>query len=408
MSDSQSLVDFKLSQVHLDIQKVARDFAQKYVKPAEIAIDKISDPSEAFASPEFKNVMKKYYEAGFHKTGLPEAVGGTGLNFLGQLIVLEELATAGPGLASHFLILPIGYGQLGMLQGLHPLYKQKWDEYLADTEGIHHGCWAITEPHLGTDSMSMEPGLKMNTTIMPVEGSDDYVINGAKAGFVSNGGLADMILLFASMDQSKTVAEGMGIALIPGDLKGITRGKPMDKLGLRALNQAEIFFDNVRIPKEFILMKPSAGAAGLLGGGGGNESVMLVAGNASIATLALGTARASYEAALAYAKSRKQGGKTIFEHQIVAMKLFKAFRAIEASRALIWKAADAFKMQMSVAARTLTCDLAVEITMEMVQVFGGYGISKEYPVEKYYRDAKLLQIMDGTVEAMALGAAATL
>jgi len=411
MSDSQSLVDFKLSTVHQDIQKVTRDFAKQYVRPAEIAMDKMNDPSDAFASKEFKTVMKEYYKAGFHKTSLPEAVGGAGLTFLGQLIVLEELAVGGAGLASQFLVLPIGYGNMGFLQHKHPIYKQKWEEYLADTEGVRSGCWAITEPHIGTDSFSVEPGLKMNTTIMPVKGSDEFVINGAKAGFVSNGGLADMILLFASMDQSKTIAEGMGIVLVPGDWKGISRGKPMDKLGLRALNQAEIFFDNVRIPKEFILMGPSAGAPGLSGaggGGGGNDNVMLTAGNASIAMLALGTARAAYEEALAYAKTRKQGGKYIFEHQIIAMKLFRAFRAIEASRALIYKAAFVFKMQMSVAARTFTCDMAVEVCTEMVQIFGGYGISKEYPVEKFYRDAKLLQIMDGTVEAMALGAAATL
>ena len=190
---------------------------------------------------------------------------------------------------------------------------------------------------------------------------------------------------------------------IPGNLPGITRGKPLNKLGLRGLNQAEVFFDNVRIPPEFVLLPPGPAYRMML-------ERIVTGGNTAVGTLAVGVARAAYEEALAYAKQRVQGGRRICEHESIKLKLFDAFRQIESARALLWKsswliATGRPHLPTAMAARTVASDMAMRVTADMVQVFGGYGISKEHPVEKFYRDAKLLQIMDGTNEMVSIKAA---
>lgn len=394
----QSLVDFKLSSEIKEFQLLAREFAREEIRPAETRLDTFKDPADVFESEIFKSAMKKAYQCGFHKVGLPEPVGGLGLGPFAQLVILEELAVGGAGLASQILVCPIaasaivGFG----LAARHASYKDYLEAYVDDDQGIHSGAWAITEPGIGSDCLPRE-GSSVHFATRAEERAGSFSINGAKAGFVSNGGLSDFILLFACVEPSRGMY-GTGIFLIPGDLEGISRGRPMDKLGLRALNQAEIFFDDVEIPKDFMAVPPGPMYPTIL-------EMIVTGGNASVGAIALGIARAAYEEALEYAKTRIQGGKPIVEHQLVAEKLFKAFRSIEAARALIWKAAFAQNIVFSAAARTFASDMALEVTAEMVQIFGGYGISKEYPVEKFYRDAKLLQIMDGANEIVTLLAA---
>lgn len=403
MSDPQSLVDFQLPTVLKDFQDLARDFAKQVIRPAEVELDKMSDPSEIFASQTFKDVMKKMYEIGFHKIGLPEAVGGDGIGTLGQMVVLEEIAVGGAGLASQLLLAPLGAHMVAAFDmgQRSPIFKDYLEAFVSDTEGKHSGAWGITEPNAGSDTLIETPTSKFATQILKNKDKKGYVVNGSKSAFISNGGLADMIFLCAGLDPDKGIQDGSGAALVPGNLPGLTRGKPTNKLGLRALNQAEIFFDNVEIPDEFMVIPTGPEYRNILEG-------FVTNGNPHVGTLALGVARAAYEEALAYAKTRRQGGKLIFEHQLIAMKLFKAFRSIEAARAFLWKAHFTGEYKIGAAARAVACDMAIEVTCDMVQVLGGYGISKEYPVEKFYRDAKLTQIMDGTVDVMSLRAAARL
>ena len=179
-----------------------------------------------------------------------------------------------------------------------------------------------------------------------------------------------------------------------------------NKLGLRALNQAEIFFDDVFVPREFLSMPASPAYQMVL-------ERIVTSGNTSVGLIALGVARCAYEEGLAYAKGRRQGGKPIFEHQLIADKLFRAFRSIEAARALLWKSSwlmtkGQASLPTAMAARTFASDACMDITRDMVQVMGGYGISRENHAEKLYRDAKLLQIMDGTNEVVSMTAAARL
>jgi alkylation response protein AidB-like acyl-CoA dehydrogenase len=400
------LVDFLLSDEVETVRKHVAGFARDCLAPAERAIDRIPVPEDAYRGEEMQQALKAAYEFGLHKLYLPKEVGGIGAPQGASPIVMEELAAAGAGLASHFLVAPIVAGLIasGGLGARHSFYREYLEAYVEDKEGKHSSAWAITEPNVGSDLFDFKrPEAHLETKATP--DGEGFILNGAKSAFVSNGWLSDALLLMVSMEPDKGM-HGTGVFVIPGDLPGMSRGRPLDKVGLRALNQAEIFFDDVFVPQDFLLMPPGGAYQHML-------ERIVTGGNTSVGLLALGVARAAYEHGLAYAKQRRQGGKTIFEHQLVADKLFKAFRTVEASRALLWKSNWLISngrpsLPTAMAARTLASDGCMEVTREMVQVMGGYGISRESPVEKYYRDAKLLQIMDGTNEAVSMTAAAKL
>lgn len=408
---------FDLPDEITDIQSLARDFVAKELRPAETAIDRYDDPEAAYASPELKGIMARAYEMGLHKLTLPEEDGGLGLPGFASSVVLEELAVGGAGLASHILVAPIAAYMINMFQlgGRHPRYKEYLEAFVEDTTGEHSACWAITEPQVGSDIFTFgandvhfhtraahqdgdEAGAAPTTAVRENGG---WRIDGAKSAFVSNGYLADFILLMVAIDSDTDMA-GSGVFLIPTDLEGISRGRPLDKLGLRALNQSEIFFDSVWVPDEMLIVPAGPMYRTIL-------EFIVTTGNTSVGLLAVGVARAAYETALAHAKERNQGGRRIFDHQLVRMKLFDAFRSIEAARTLLWKSAWLLSenrpdLRLAMAARTVASEMAMRVTNEMVQIFGGYGISREYAVEKLYRDAKLLCIMDGTNERVSMAA----
>lgn len=401
------MVDFSLPEEVIDLQKLAREFATKEIRPAEAKLDAMGNPEEAFRSDVYRSVVKSIHEIGFHKATVPGEAGGLGLSGVASCVIEEELAFGGAGLASRALIAPIGASVIAGsgIASKHPFYKEYVEAFVEDTEGIHSGCWAITEPGRGSDFLKVDGETTFGTTATRDAISGKWTINGAKAAWVTNGWEADIILLMATA-RPEMGMEGTAVFLLPGDLPGISRGKPLNKLGMRALNQAEIFFDEVEVPEEFLLFDAGPAYPMLL-------EMIVTAGNTAVATLAVGVTRAAYETALQYSKERVQGGKPIFEHQLIAMKLFDAFRDIEAARALIWKSAWLMEtnrpdLRVAFAARSMACNMALKVTAEMVQILGGYGISKEHPVEKFYRDVKLLQIMDGTLERISLTAAARL
>lgn len=395
------MVDFSLPDELQKIRDMTREFAHKEVRPAATELDRIQDPEEAYNSETMRRVLARAYEIGFHKMTLPKEVGGLGAPLLTSTIVQEELAVGDAGIASHLLVAPMIAGSAAAARGRHPFYGEYLDAFVKDTKGEHSGAWAITEPHHGSDLFQFgQPAIHMEAAA--VKAGDEYIISGQKSAFVSNGWMADAFLLMVKLDGGNGM-EGTATFAIPGDLPGMSRGKPLDKLGLRTLNQAEVFFDDVRVPPEFMVL-PGGPAYKML------VDRIVTAGNTAVGTLAVGVARAAYEEALAYAKERVQGGTVIFEHQVVKLKLFNAFRQIEAARALLWKSSwllsiDKPHLPTAMAGRTFASDMALQVTADMVQIFGGYGISKEHPVEKFYRDAKLLQIMDGTNEVVSLRAA---
>jgi len=395
------MVNFTLPEEVERIRDMTRDFARSEVRPAGVEIDRIPDPETAYTSDHMRRVLAHAYELGFHKLSLPKEVGGIGAPEMTNIVVQEELAAGDAGLASHFLVAPMIAGISAGAQDRHPFYKDYLQAFVEDTKGAHSGAWAITEPDHGSDLFQFgEPAIHMEATA--TRDGDEYIVNGQKSAFVSNGWMADALLLMVNLDPAQGM-EGTVTFAIPGNLPGISRGKPLNKLGLRGLNQAEIFFDNVRIAPEFLMLPPGPAYKFML-------ERIVTGGNTAVGTLAVGVARAAYEEALAHAKTRVQGGKRICEHDTIKMKLFDAFRQIEGARALLWKsswliASGKPHLPTAMAARTMASDMAMRVTADMVQIFGGYGISKEHPVEKFYRDAKLLQIMDGTNELVSLKAA---
>lgn len=400
------MVDFLLSEDVETLKKHVGGFARDVLAPAERAIDRIPAPEEAFRGEEMRQALRAAYDFGLHKLYLPKEAGGLGAPQGANPVVLEELAAAAGGLASHFLVAPIVPGLIvsSGLAARHPFYKDYLAAYIEDKEGIHSSAWAITEPNIGSDIFDFARAENRLETKATPDG-DGFILNGAKSAFVSNGWLSDALLLMVSMEPEKGM-QGTGVFVMPGDLPGMSRGRPLDKLGLRALNQAEIFFDDVFVPREFLLLPPGPAYQPML-------ERIVTGGNTSVGLIALGVARSAYEHGLAYAKKRQQGGKPIFSHQLIADKLFKAFRTIEAARSLLWKSSWLISqgrpdLATAMAARTFASDGCMEVTRDMVQVMGGYGISRESPVEKLYRDAKLLQIMDGTNEVVSMTAAARL
>ena len=225
------------------------------------------------------------------------------------------------------------------------------------------------------------------------------MINGQKAAWVSNGTIATVAALFCTIDPSQGF-KGGGVAVVPLDLPGVSRGKPLDKLGQRALDQGEIFFDDVRIPAEYMVIGSEAYGFIL-------ETVLTLA-NAGMGTIFVGVARAALEHAIDYAKERVQGGVPIFQHQSVKARLFKMFAQVEAARSLarrvvVYNATNQPGLvQYSIASKVFSTNTAFEAASAALQIFGGNGLSREYPIEKLLRDARASMIEDGCNDILSL------
>lgn len=400
------MVDFSLTEEQKMMKEQARKFAINELRPAEVAIDKIPDPVEAFNSEHYHGIKKKMYQMGYHKVRIPEKFGGLGQSNVTQQIILEELAVGGVALAHS--VPPWGgiallMAQYGEQLGSQEIIDQWVLPFTNDEEGKISGCLAATEPDLGSDLLT---GLGRSQTTARKDG-DSFVINGSKAQWISNGSFATDILVTAQTDPSKG-HDALAVFMLKGDTPGVSRGKPADKIGERAKNQCELFFDDVRVPASAMVLPSFSDDF---------QTNFLSMGNTNIGTFAVGLMRAAFEDAVEYAKARIQGGKPIIEHQVIAMKLMDAYTIIEAGRALKWKSARLIDerieqrkpvtgdLKLAVSARAFSCDECLRVVSEMAQIYGGYGLTKEYPVEKYLRDAKAMTIADGTTEILSLKAA---
>lgn len=398
-------------------QKTIRDEARKFLRevwrPASIELDKMSSPEAVIAKDSVLwETGRKTYELGYHKIGLPEEVGGLGLPALTIAILTEEMGYASPGLAATWMVCASPFG-VAMLSP-EPTAQELVRKFCEDTRAELTGCWAITEPEHGSDWLLME-GEHMKQPVSPpqvtatLEG-DHYVINGQKAAWVSNGTIATHAALFLSLDPDQGMSGG-GIALVPLDLPGVSRGKPWAKIGQRDLNQGEIFFDNVRIPAGYMVCPDPAIYPSLL-------TAQLATANAWMGSCFTGVAHSAYDEALKFAKDRVQGGKPIFEHQNIKLKLFDMFTAVEASRCLSrqvmvynstqLQSAQPPALEYSMASKIMGTETAFKVANQAVQICGGIGLSQEYVIEKIFRDARMALIQDGVNEILALGGAANL
>jgi alkylation response protein AidB-like acyl-CoA dehydrogenase len=378
-------------------------FAKEVLRPAAAALDRLSDPRDVIAldSP-LRRVLKAAYGLGYHVAGLPAEIGGLGLRGLATHIMIEEMAWGSVDLALSILVAGFPFSAAAAT-GNPEMFEKFVKPFIADKEASMIGCWAVTEPNHGSDTIIVGTSdfhnPKLSGQVVARPDGDYYVINGQKAAWVSNGTIATHASLYLTVEPQRGMAGG-GIAFVPLNLPGVSKGKPLNKLGQRALNQGEIFFDNVRIPRSYLVLGPEGYEFAL--------ARTLTFANGSMAAAFTGLARAACEDALAYAQQRIQGGRPICEHQLVQKRLFEMFTKVEASRALsraamIYNQTSATpSLEHAIAAKTFCTQAAFEVANDAVQLFGGNGLSKEYGVEKLFRDARASLIEDGTNEVLSL------
>jgi butyryl-CoA dehydrogenase len=371
-------VDLELTEEQRMIRDLARDFAEKEVRPIAEAIDREARfPRET---------VTRMGEMGLMGIAVPETYGGGGGDTVGYALALEEIARA---CASHAVIMSVNNSLY-----CDPVLKygseaQKARFLTPFASGSKIGCFALTEPEAGSDAS--------NQSTLAVRDGDDYVLDGRKI-FVTNGRESSAALVFAQTDRAAG-HRGISAFLIEKGTPGFTVVKTEDKLGIRASDTAEFLFDRCRVPLAHRLGEVGQGFRIALG--------TLDGGRIGISAQAVGIAVAAYEAALAYARERKSFGVPIGEHQMVQWMLADMATSIEAARLLTLRAAwrkdsgAPFGPEAAMA-KLFASETAMRVTTDAIQVHGGYGFIKEYQVERYFRDAKITQIYEGTSQIQKL------
>ncbi len=380
------MIDFGLTDEQKDFQKLAHDFAVKEIRPVAEHYDATEEmPWE---------VMKKAHKLGLTTFYFPEEYGGGGVHDpITHFIINEELAWGCAGIQT--CISGTGLAAAAIMGMGTEEQKQKWIPMFCGEE-LRVGAMALTEPEAGSDAQAVK-------TTARLEG-DTWVLNGQKC-FITNGGIADLHVVFATTDPSLGWA-GLGAFVIEKGTPGLTMGKKEKKLGVRASHTAELFLDDCRIPRENQLgFDPSTGNAGF---GALGALKMLEYTRPGVGAAAVGVARAAYEFALDYAQKRVQFGKPIITKQAISFALADMATAIDAARLLVWRAGwmqrenIPFKNAEGSMAKLFAGDTAMWVTTQAVQILGGYGYMKDFPVEKWMRDAKIYQIWEGTAEIQRL------
>ena len=351
------------------------------------------------------NVFRRAYEDGYHIRNFPEVLGGSHMGPLESHIVNEEMGWGSAGLAIALAVTSFPFSFASSRRDPQ-IVEEIVKPFAEDRQGRYIGCWAITEPGHGSDTLM--PGTKyftngdINYGLHAEADGDEYILNGQKSAWVSNGTIATHALAFFGVDRSRGMAGG-GEAIVPLNLPGVSKGAPLNKIGQRALNQGEIFFDNVRIPKSYMLVPPEAYTMAI--------DAVLAGANAYMGSTFTGVARAAFEEALTYAKGRIQGGVPIVEHQLVQKKLFDMFVKVEAarhlSRATVLYNSGTFPpgTQYSISSKVFCTQTAFEVASDAVQLHGGMGLTKEMLVEMLFRDARASMIEDGSNDILSLTAA---
>lgn len=356
------------------IKEMVSQFAERHIRPNVM----IWDEAQTFPVDLFKELGK----LGIMGVLIPEQYGGSGLGYHEYVIAISEVAkvcgSIGLSVAAHNSLCS---GHI-MLFG-NDEQKKKWLPKLATAEWI--GAWGLTESVTGSDAAGM-------MTVAKEEG-DFLVINGTK-NFITHGKSGDIAVVIVRTGE-KGDSHGMTAIVIEKGTKGFSSGKKENKLGMRASETTELIFDNCRVPKDNIL--------GKIGDGFIQAMKVLDGGRISIAALSLGIAKGALEASVKYSKEREQFGKPISQFQGIAFKLAEMATEIAAAEQLIIKAADLKNKgqnvtKLSAMAKYYASEVAVKVSTEAVQIFGGYGYTKDFPAEKYYRDSKLCTIGEGTSE----------
>lgn len=367
-------MNFQLSAEQAMIQKVVRNFAEKELAPIAGELDEKGEFPHA--------IISKMGEMGLFGLPFSEEYGGSGAGYLAYAIAVEEIsracASTGITYAAHCSI------------GAGPIYlfgteeqKKEWVPLCARGKAL--AAFGLTEPHAGSDA-----GGTQTTAVLA---GDEWVLNGSKC-FITNAGVAKVAVITAVTEKGQG-SRGISAFIVPTATPGCSVGQPYNKLGLKASDTREIILENVRIPKENLLGKEGAGFKQFL--------AALDGGRISIGALSVGIAQACLDASLKYAKEREQFGRPISKFQAIQFKLADMQMKTELARLMVYKAAwlkdngKPFSMEAAVA-KLYASEICMQNASQAVQIHGGYGYMKEYPVERYLRDAKLMEIGEGTSE----------
>ncbi|MCI0556729.1 MAG: acyl-CoA dehydrogenase [Anaerolineae bacterium] len=373
---------FSLSEEHKMIRDAARDFAQNEIVPIAAEFDESGEFPHA--------TIKKMGGMGFMGIEIPEQYGGAGMDTLAYVLALEEICKAD---ASHGVIMSVNNSLYchGIMKFGTEEQKKNFVTPVASGKAI--GAYSLTESQSGSDAGTMKS--------RAMRAGDHYVLNGRKS-WVTSGPVADYYIVFMMTDPNKK-QKGVSAFLVEANTPGLIRGKKEPKLGIRASATSELIFEDCRVPAENLLGKEGEGFKIAM--------TVLDAGRIGIATQALGIAEAAYEAARRYAVEREAFGKPIGAFQGTGFKIADMKTRIEASRLLIYNAALAkeeskkdggrYSLEASMA-KLFSSETAMYVTHQAVQIHGGMGYSKELPVERYFRDAKITEIYEGTSEIQRL------
>jgi len=374
LTDLPAGYDFSISDSQKIIGRMAKDFAEKHIRPHVMEWDE----AQHFPA----GLFKKMGELGMMGVFVPEQYGGSGFGYFEYVTVISEIAkvcgSIGLSVAAHNSLCTGHILAFGNEE-----QKQRWLPKLATCEWL--GAWGLTEANTGSDALGM------NTTA--VLDGDHYIVNGSK-NWITHGKSGDVAVVMVRTGE-KNDSKGITALVVEKGTPGFTHGKKENKLGMRASETTELIFDNCHVPV--------ANRLGNEGDGFKQAMKVLDGGRISIAALSLGIAKGAFEAAVAYSKERRQFGQPISNFQGIAFKLADMATEIEAAELLIMQAADLKNKHLPVTkqsamAKYFASEVAVRTANEAVQIFGGYGYTKDFPVEKYYRDAKLCTIGEGTSE----------
>jgi len=394
--------EVELSEGERAVRETVHRFAEEVMRPAGAELDAMADPRDVIAKDSILwEVFKKHRALGL--ADVPAANGELTPAQQARLrcIISEELGWGDSGLA-------ISFGVAGFPRMMAQMSgKPELIERFSANDCI--GCWAGTEPDHGSDLIyymnrpGTEPPGRPNCIAR--KDGDSFVLSGQKSAWVSNGTIAKAAAMFCAVDMGDGKRADGGF-LVPLDVPGVSKGRPLNKIGQRALNQGEIFFDHVRIPADYMVIPPDAYPFA--------TEMILSNANGGMGSIFAGVAQAAFDLAIDYAKQRVQGGVPIFQHQSVKLRLFKMFRQVQAAKALsrqvtLYNSINAPAMlHLAVASKVTSTNTAFEVASSALQIFGGNGLSREYPIEKLLRDARASMIEDGCNDLLSLKAAESL
>lgn len=367
------MLNFNLSPEQEDLRRKVREFALKEVLPIAWEYDRRSE------MPLF--IMKKAFDLGLMNGNIPRAYGGRGYGVIEDTLVTEEIAAACPGIATSLFDNSLGMAPL--ILGANDALKKRYLTELAGNFKLI--CFATSEPLMGSDVSGIRCQARAD--------GDDFILNGTKF-WITNGGIADYISVFATVDPN-SAHKGICAFLVEKDRKGVSTGRPIPKLGQCASNTTAVHFDNVRVPGENVIAPPGEGFALAMR--------TFSRTRPTIGSFAVGAARSAMEYAIDYAKKRRAFGDRIANFQAIQFKIAEMYQKVETARLLTWKAAwEADQGLDPTITASITKFYATEAAMQVVeealQIFGGYGFTRLFPLEKLYRDTRVFKIYEGTSE----------